>query len=169
MPGPYQGETTSEVVKTLASLIHGKVVFITGASPGGLGAIFAENTAVTHPTLIILAGRSSVKVEATTETALEKNPKALYLNLGSFQGAREAAPTVNGWSDVPHVDVPLNNAGGLAHAYEKSQDGRYETYFLVNHQTPWLFSNLIIGRILASKDARIVNVASDAHQFDFTT
>lgn len=76
---------------------------------------------------------------------------------------RRAAAEVNSWADV-HIDVLLNNAAIHGQPYSKTGDG-VESHFQTNYLAPWLFTNLIMPRILAARPgARIVNVSSRGHQ-----
>jgi NAD(P)-dependent dehydrogenase (short-subunit alcohol dehydrogenase family) len=57
----------------------------------------------------------------------------------------------------------LNNAGIMNLSRALTPDGLEET-FAVNHLAYFLLTQLLLDRIVASAPARIVNVASDAHQ-----
>jgi NAD(P)-dependent dehydrogenase (short-subunit alcohol dehydrogenase family) len=168
MPGPYNTDTTAEViVHDLASEISGKVVLITGVSPGGLGAVFVNKIVVANPALLILAGRNPSKTQAAADTLSKINPKVrtrtLELDLGSLKTVRKAAAEVNGWANVPKFDVLVNNAGIMACEYGKTEDG-IEQQFAVGHIGPFLFTNLIMKKIMAASAPRIINVSSDGHR-----
>lgn len=169
MPAPYTAETNADdIVKDLPSEIKDRVILVTGVTPGGLGAAFAEAIAKAQPSLLIFAGRTPSKIKSTIDAITGAAPnvqtRALPLNLDTLQGARDAAAVVNNWADIPHIDTLVNNAGIMACAYEKSKDGPYEKQFAVNHMGPWLFTNLVMEKILASKNPRVVTVASDGHR-----
>jgi NAD(P)-dependent dehydrogenase (short-subunit alcohol dehydrogenase family) len=164
----YSSRTTAGVVvKDLASQIAGTTVLVTGVSSGGLGACFAEQIAQSpqKPKLIILAGRSIKKIEETASVVDKAGvtTKILELDLSSFDRVRKAAAEVLGWSDVPTIDVLINNAGIMAVPYEVGSDG-FELQLTTNHLGPFLFTNLILEKVLAAKEPRIVNVASDGHR-----
>lgn len=161
-------ETTgSELVAEYAEHIKGKTVLVTGVSPGGLGAHFAEKIAAASPGVLVLAGRNTAKVQQTADTITSAHPsvsvKTLELDLGSFKSARKAAETVNGWGDVPKIDVLVNNAGVMATPWGVTEDG-FESQFGTNHLGPFLFTNLIIKKILSAPAPRIVTVSSDGHR-----
>ena len=171
MPSKYTAESTaSGLVDDYTDQVKGKVFLITGVSPGGIGAVFAEKIATAEPSLLILAGRNSSKVQQTADsiTSSHKSVKVRVLNLdlSSLAKARTAAEEVNGWSDVPHIDVLVNNAGIMATEYGKTVDG-YETQFGTNHLAPFLFTNMIMGKLLASSAPRVVNVSSDGHRLSW--
>ncbi|KAK1585923.1 short-chain dehydrogenase/ reductase [Colletotrichum navitas] len=159
--------TGTELVAEYAEHIKGKTILITVVSPGGLGAVFAEKTAAGAPTFLILAGRNGEKVQQTVDTIRSKHPdvkaKTLELDLSSFRSVRKAAETVNGWGDVPRIDVLVNNAGIMATPWGKTEDG-FEMQFGTNHLGPFLFANLLIGKVMAAEAPRIVTVSSDGHR-----
>ncbi|MCJ1250027.1 hypothetical protein MMC30_007253 [Trapelia coarctata] len=161
------GETPAaeEVAQALSDEIHGKIVLITGVSPGSLGAEAARVISLHHPRLPILAGRSIPKLR-TTETDVKAvspsvNTRLLELDLGSQEQIRKAAAEVNGYEES--IDVLYNNAGIMAAPYATTKEG-LESQFGTNHIGHFLFTNLIMPRILAAgKVARIVNISSWGH------
>lgn len=167
MASKYGFDTTGEtVVQDLKAQIEGKVVLTTGVSPGGLGAVFVEQIAVANPKLLILAGRDVSKVETTAKKISEITNGAvatriLNLDLSSLAKVREAAAVVNSYSES--IDVLVNNAAIMAVPYATTPDG-FESQFGINHLGPWLFTNLIIDKVLSSSQPRIVFVSSDGHR-----
>ncbi|KAL8723853.1 MAG: hypothetical protein Q9181_007134 [Wetmoreana brouardii] len=128
MAKQYDAQTTADVVvRDLSAEIANKVVLTTGVSPGGLGAFFNQYIAPAKPALLILASRNPAKNQETAKSPAEEHPdvqvRTLRLDLESLKQVREAADIVNGWSDVPHTDVLLNNAGVMAGEYAKTEDG----------------------------------------------
>lgn len=171
-PLPYnrQNALASTIAADNAANIAGKTVLTTGVTQGGLGATFVEAIAQYKPRLLILAGRSAEKVQATVQK-IKSNPKSsdvevrvLELDLAGQKSVRQAADTVLGWKDVDHIDVLVNSAGIMAGPYKTTQEG-IENQFGSNHIGHFLFTNLIISKILASPSPRVVSVASDGHRF----
>jgi NAD(P)-dependent dehydrogenase (short-subunit alcohol dehydrogenase family) len=62
----------------------------------------------------------------------------------------------------PRIDVLVNNAGLILTRREETVDG-YEATLAINHLGPFLLTNLLLDRLEASAPARVVNVASTAH------
>ncbi|KAI2483813.1 Retinol dehydrogenase 13 [Pyrenophora tritici-repentis] len=157
------------IAQSYASVIQGKVILTTGVSPSGLGAAFLKAIAALQPALLILAGRNISKVKETASQLAAENPtisiksRILQLDLSSLEAVRTAANTVNSWSDVPYIDVLVNNAGIMATDYALSPEG-YESQFATNHLGPFLFTNLIMGKLQASAAPRVVMVSSDGHR-----
>ncbi|KAM0473247.1 hypothetical protein ACHAPX_008299 [Trichoderma viride] len=167
MPYPYPDTIMGpELVAEYASIIKGKTILTTGVTPNTLGATYVESIAAGQPKLIILAGRSLDKVKQTAELIAKAQPevktKVLELDLTSFASVRKAAEEVNSWGDVPVIDVLVNNAGIMAVPYEICADG-FEKQFTANHLGHFLFTNLLLDKVLAAKDGRVVNISSGAH------
>lgn len=167
MPYPYPDTITGpELVAEYGPIIKGKTILTTGVSPNSLGATYVESIAAGQPKLIILTGRSLDKVNQTAELITKAHPevqtKVLELDLTSFASVRKAAAEVNSWDDVPVIDVLVNNAGIMAVPYELCVDG-FEKHLTANHLSHFLFTNLILNKVLAAKDGRVVNISSGAH------
>ncbi|KAG9506750.1 hypothetical protein J7337_000288 [Fusarium musae] len=158
--------TTNDLVNEYADIIKGKTILTTGVTPNSLGATFILETASKSPFLLILAGRNASKLQEMSEAITKTNPsiktRSLVVDLGSLASVRKAAEEVNGWSDVPSIDVVVNNAGVMAIPYTKSVDG-YEMQFAICHLGHFLLTNLIMDKILASESPRVVNISSNGH------
>ncbi|XXH00681.1 hypothetical protein Hte_007031 [Hypoxylon texense] len=170
MASKYDKHTTgSQLVKDLEGNIKDKVILVTGVTPGGIGAWFSLAVAKASPRLIILAGRKPAAGQKTAEDIASINPevatKLLMIDLASFSSVRTAASEVLSWSDVPHIDVLANNAAIMAVPYSKTVDG-FESQFGTNHLGHFLFTNLVMEKLLASKTPRLVSVSSDGHRLN---
>jgi NAD(P)-dependent dehydrogenase (short-subunit alcohol dehydrogenase family) len=146
--------------------IVNKTILVTGVTPGGLGAGFATTIAKYSPSLIILAARDIAKAQKTAKEIKDKNPsvatRILQLDLGSQAQIRKAAKEVLTYEE--HIDILVNNAGVMAPPFGRTQDG-VETQFGINHVGHFLFTNLIMDKLVApEKSSRVINVASDGHR-----
>ncbi|QPH15618.1 hypothetical protein C2857_000074 [Epichloe festucae Fl1] len=159
--------TASELAAHYAAQIKGKVVLTTGVSPRGLGATFVLAIAKAQPSLLILAARNPSKAKQTARDIETASPgvktQIVELHSDSLASARAAATTVLSWANVPVIDVLVNNAGIMATDYKLSPDG-FESQFATNHLGHFLFTNLIMDKLLAAEAPRIVNVSSDGHR-----
>ena len=159
--------TASELAKLYAQHIKDKVVLVTGTSPGSIGSAFAHAIVCAQPGQLIIAGRDPYKIKETMDSLTAKcattRIRTLDLDLASFAAVHRAAKEVNGWNDVPHIDVLVNNAGLMATAWETSPDG-YEIDLATNHLGPFLFTNLIMNKIIASPEPRVITVSSSLHR-----
>ncbi|XTI90829.1 WW domain-containing oxidoreductase, partial [Cenococcum geophilum] len=151
----------------LSSEIEGKVVLITGVSPGSLGAFFVSTVAKHSPKLIILASRDFSKLQAVVAaiTADPASPQVatrlLKLDLASQAQIRQAAKEVLAYAE--NIDVLVNSAGVMATPYGTTADG-LEMQFGANHIGHFLFTNLIMPKLLTSPAPRVVSVTSDGHR-----
>lgn len=170
MPGPYNTQsTTDELVTDYRSLIKDKVILTTGVSAGSLGGTFVQSIAKSQPAWLILAARNPDKLSKTASEVAAANPdvkiRPLQLDLESLQGVRDAATKVTSWEDIPAIDVLVNNAGIMGVDYKLSPEG-FESQLATNHLGPFLFTNLIMQKIVKAKEPRIVVVSSDGHRLN---
>ncbi|EAW07338.1 putative short-chain dehydrogenase [Aspergillus clavatus NRRL 1] len=170
MPAPYNTNTVAdELVADYAPQIKDKVVLTTGISSGTLGGFFVQSIAKAEPALLILAARSAEKLAQTAAEITTAHPavqvRTLQVDLGSLQSVRAAAAQVNSWQDVPVIDVLVNNAGIMAVDFKLSPDG-FESQLATNHLGPFLFTNLIMEKIVAAKEPRVVVVSSFGHRLN---
>lgn len=168
MPVPYDTNTTAlDLVSDYAAIIEGKTILVTGVTLGTLGGVYVKSIATAGPAHLILAGRNMAKLEqCKAEIAFENSEvdiRLLQIDTGSLDSVRNAASQVNAWIDIPVIDLLVNNAGIMAVDYKLLEDG-FEAQFTTNHLGPFLFTNLIMEKILKSACARVVTVASDLHR-----
>ncbi|GAB5587125.1 hypothetical protein Unana1_02025 [Umbelopsis nana] len=160
-----ENTTAEEAAAFWANEIKGKTVLVTGATWGGLGAEAARVIAKHEAKLVIVAGRRDEPLEETIQKIKAETPKAqlrpLLLDLASLASVRKAAQVVNDYAEP--IDVLINNAGIMATPYFKTQDG-FEGQLGTNHFGPFLFTNLILHKLLESPSPRIVNVSSSMHR-----
>lgn len=167
LPPGVVHKTASELAELYAEHIKDKVVLVTGTSPNSIGSAFVHAIVCSQPGHLIIAGRDSYKIKETTDSLTLKcastRIRTLNIDLSSFASVHRAAKEVNGWSDIPHIDILVNNAGLMATAWETSPDG-YEIDLATNHLGPFLFTNLIMNKIIASPAPRVITVSSSLHR-----
>lgn len=159
--------SAGELVSEYADIIKSKTIIVTGVTPGGLGAVYTEAVAAGNPALLIITGRTQTKLQHEVDNIHLNYPnvkvKTLLLDLGSLKAVRAAAEVVKSWTDVPKIDVLVNNAAVMAIDHAVSPDG-YEMQFATGHLGHFLFTNLIMEKLMASKTPRVVSVSSDGHR-----
>lgn len=166
-PNFDESSKASELVPYYATKIIGKTILVTGVSAGSLGESFVKQVAAGSPAAFILAGRSPSKFQSLVDELASSHPKivvkTLALDLSSFAQVRKAAELVNSWVDIPHIDVLVNNAGIMAVPYRLTEEG-FESQLQTNHLSHFLFTNLIMNKVLASEAPRIVLISSMGHR-----
>jgi retinol dehydrogenase 12 len=85
----------------------------------------------------------------------------MQLDLNDLESVKSFADKVNG--RVKNVDILLNNAGIMALPNREVTKQGFEKQIGVNHFGHFLLTTLLLDKIKASPEGRIVNVASRAH------
>ncbi|KAF9774754.1 hypothetical protein IL306_007210 [Fusarium sp. DS 682] len=169
MAPPYTRKTTvHELASDYAPIIQGKIILTTGVTPGSLGAVFVEAIAASNPTLLILAGRNALTLQQTANTITSQHPnvktRTLTLDLSSMNAVRKAAEEVNSWADVPRIDVLVNNAAVMAVDYKLTEEG-FEMQFATGHLGHFLFTNLVMGKLLTASAPRVLTLWKDGETY----
>jgi NAD(P)-dependent dehydrogenase (short-subunit alcohol dehydrogenase family) len=136
------------------------VCVITGPT-NGIGKETAKVLAAQGFKLLLVC-RSEAKGNALVAELASDDCSLVICDLSSLNSVREAAALIN--NAVDHIDVLINNAGIVASSRELSADG-FELMFATNHLGPFLLTNLLLPKLIAAPQGRIVNVASAAHGF----
>jgi NAD(P)-dependent dehydrogenase (short-subunit alcohol dehydrogenase family) len=139
--------------------LAGRNILITGANTG-IGRATAELLAA-RGAHVTLACRSLEKTAPVIDgiRAAGGSADAVALDLGDLDQTRACAEALLA-GDRP-INVLLNNAG-LAGTRGFTKSG-FELAFGTNHVGHFLFTMLLVPRLLASPSSRIVNVASKSH------
>src|SRR5579872_7465633 len=143
--------------------MHGKTCVITGAT-SGIGLAAAEALARRGASLV-LVGRDRARGEAALAriraAAPGVNATIHYADL--LRGAEVARLGADLLAACPRIDVLVNNAGALFRERGGTEDGLERT-FALNHMAYFRLTRILRDRLAASAPARVVNVASRAHQ-----
>lgn len=137
------------------------IAVITGGT-SGLGQLAAIEFAKRGMQLALTA-RNEKRVEATQKMLWEISPtiKAdfYYGDLSQMNDVKRIGRELE--ATYPKIDLLVNNAG--LHGFEQriTNDGLSEM-MAVNYFAPWLLTQLLLPSLKLSKNARIVNVASEA-------
>ncbi|MBO9313379.1 MAG: SDR family oxidoreductase [Chloroflexus sp.] len=146
----------------MEQIMQGKTVIVTGAN-SGIGYVTARELAKMGARVMMVC-RSQSKGEAARQRIAQEAtgapPELVLADFASLHSVRRAASEL--LERCPRIDVLVNNAGIFVSEPLASADG-YELTFAVNHLAPFLLTNLLLDRIVASAPARIVNVSSFAH------
>ena len=144
--------------------MDGRTVVITGGN-SGIGKAAAEALAGAGARVVITARSEARGEEAVTEIAAAIGSDAVELvvfDLADLASVRAGAAEI--LERFPRIDVLVNNAGLILSDRRVTTDG-YEATLQINHLGPFLLTELLTERLIASAPARIVNVASTAHNF----
>jgi NAD(P)-dependent dehydrogenase (short-subunit alcohol dehydrogenase family) len=142
--------------------LSGKTFVVTGAN-AGIGRATAEALA-RRGGRVVLSGRSLERTQPVLDAIRSENADAdvsfVKMDLLSLASVREAALEI--LEREPRIDVLVDNAGVAGHR-GVTEDG-FEIQFGVNHVGHFLFTRLLLPRLLESAPARVVVVASRNHR-----
>lgn len=138
--------------------LHGKTVVITGAS-SGIGAEAASRLAELGATVAVV-GRSAERTAAVAERI---GGRAHVADYGRLDDVRRLAADL--LAAYERIDILANNAGAIFTARTISTDG-HEMTFQVNHLAPFLLTNLLLPRLVATPGgARVINTCSNVYRY----
>jgi NAD(P)-dependent dehydrogenase (short-subunit alcohol dehydrogenase family) len=138
----------------------GRRAVVTGAN-SGLGLIAARELARKGAS-VVLACRNARKGEAALLAIRAAAPgadvKLASLDLGSLASVRAFAAGQDG-----PLDLLLNNAGVMAPPRRETADG-FELQLGTNHLGHFALTGLLLDRLQAAPEPRVVSVSSNAHR-----
>lgn len=94
------------------------------------------------------------------------NCRGLQVDLSIQQSVRNAAAEVMSWTDVPAIDIVVNNAGVMGIQERTLTGDGIEMHFATNHLGHWLLTCLIMPKLIEASAqspkgaTRVVNVSS---------
>ena len=157
------GTYTVSSVRIERDRMQGKTVVITGGN-AGIGKEAAVELARMGARVIITARnetRGSAAVREIVDRSGSTTVEVLPLDLSSFRSIRSFAGAL--LDRVGRLDVLVENAGLILRTRQETEDG-FEYTFGVNHLGHFLLTSLLRDRLVESAPARVVVVASDAHE-----
>ncbi len=143
--------------------LSGKIAVVTGAN-GGLGYETTLALAEKGATLV-LACRNLDKANAAAErirsTARDARLEIIHLDLADLASVHAFADEYK--ARYAALDLLINNAGIMIPPLTRTADG-FEVQFGANHLGHYALTGLLLERLLATPNARVVNVSSAAHR-----
>jgi NAD(P)-dependent dehydrogenase (short-subunit alcohol dehydrogenase family) len=141
---------------------HGRTVVLTGANSGiGLEAARELARVGAH---VIMACRNTEKGQAAADQIRSEIPAAsldvVSLDLASLSSVREFAAGY----DRDQLDLLINNAGVMVPPRTTTEDG-FELQIGTNHLGHFALTGLLLDKLMATPEARVVTVSSTAHKF----
>ena len=140
--------------------LSGRVFVVTGAG-GGLGLATTRQLA-RHGAHVILAVRDERRGRQAVDRLTAEQPGA-SLELGLVDLADLDAVRAFAARLPARLDVLINNAGVLAPPHTLTAQG-HELQFAVNHLAHFALTGLLLDRLSAGPDPRVVTVSSTLHR-----
>jgi NAD(P)-dependent dehydrogenase (short-subunit alcohol dehydrogenase family) len=149
--------------KTTKARMDGRVCIITGAT-SGVGYHAAKRLAQGGADLLLVCRNSEKAARVQEELKREFRTKinVVQADFSHLEDVRSAASTL--LENCSRIDVLINNAG-MHMTRRKITDAGLETVFCVNHLASFLFTRLLLNRLVESAPARIIQVNSQGHRF----
>jgi NAD(P)-dependent dehydrogenase (short-subunit alcohol dehydrogenase family) len=139
----------------------GKVVVVTGAN-AGIGLELAGMLALRGARVLFCCRdpqRGSAALDGMPREASSKC-ELIQLDLASLASVREASNRIR--ANHPHIHVLINNAGVMWHPQDKTADG-FEVHLGVNHLGHFALTGLLMDRLLATENSRVVTLSGLAY------
>lgn len=137
------------------------IIVMTGAT-SGIGQIAAIEIAKCGAHLVLTA-RNKDRAKATEKLIKEASPNTevdfYFGDLSLMKDVRRIGIEIK--QNYSKIDILIHNAG--LHGFEQrvTSEG-FAEMIAVNYLTPWLLTNLLKDSLLKAKNAKIINVASEA-------
>ena len=156
-------ENARKPLKTTTVRLDGKVCIITGAT-SGVGRETAKRIARAGAHLVLVNRNEEKAAALKAELAALSNAKVdlVHADFSNLDDVQRAASHI--LHHFPSIHILINNAGVHMTTRRLTVDG-FETAFAVNHLASFLFTHLLLERMIASAPARIIQVNSEGHRF----
>jgi retinol dehydrogenase 13 len=151
------------VQKTTDARMDGRVCVVTGAT-SGVGYQVAKRLALGGASLILVCRNleKAMTVKAELEHYGPTEVVVIQADFSRLEEVRQAAEVILGRH--PRLDVLINNTG-LHNTHRVLAENGMEMVFQVNHLASFLFTRLLLPRLIESAPARIIQVNSEGHRF----
>lgn len=144
-------------------------VVLNGVSPGGIGAEIAACLAQANPSSLIVVANDNGSTTLQSLLGEVNGPNAsvaisvIAAHPSSISGVRQAAQDIIARQDVENIDVLMNIPTEMPRAYTETEDG-LEYLLQTNYLSQFLFTNMIMPKLLKAQRPRVINVSSSANK-----
>jgi len=148
--------------KTTTARMDGKICVVTGAT-SGVGYQSVKRLAQGGADVVMVC-RNTQKAAAVREELIQYqvNIVVIQADFSRLSEVRKAAETI--LNHYPKLDVLINNAG-VHYTHRTLNEDGIEMVFAVNHLASFLFTRLILDKLIENSPARIIQVNSQGHRF----
>ncbi len=150
--------------KVSSASMKNKVVVLTGAT-SGVGLETLKQLAKGHANIVMVV-RNLKKAEEVRNSILSMIDVSIDIVIADFSRldqVRHAARII--LEKYPKIDVLINCAGLHSTKATYTPEG-FETVFFVNHLASFIFTQLLLERLIQSAPSRILHINSEGHRFN---
>jgi retinol dehydrogenase 13 len=139
------------------------VCVLTGAT-SGVGYYAAKRLAEGGARLVLVCrnAEKAAQVKNELECAYQTSVRTLQADFSRLTDVRKTAATI--LEEYPQINVLINNTG-IHNTRRTLTENGVETVFCVNHLASFLFTRLLLPKLLESAPARIIQINSQGHRF----
>ena len=149
--------------KTTTARMDGKVCVITGAT-SGVGYQAAKRLAQGGADIVMVC-RNAQKAAAVREELTHQYSVKIDIIQADFSRLADVHAAAEAISNqYPKIDVLINNAG-VHYTHRTLNEDGIEMVFAVNHLASFLFTRLLLEKMINNAPARIIQVSSQGHRF----
>ncbi|KAL5898829.1 hypothetical protein ACKVWH_000247 [Pyricularia oryzae] len=166
----FGAETTAAaVVERFTDQVQGRTFVLNGVSPDGIGAEIATCLAQANPSRLILVSNDngSTALQSLLDEVNGPNASVAITVIAaqpcSVSSVRRAAQDILAREDAENIDVLINIPIEMPRAYTETEDG-LEYLLQTNYLSQFLFTNMIMPKLLKTQRPRVINVSSSANK-----
>ena len=152
------------VQKQSEESMKGKLCVVSGATSGvGYEAVKAFAAGGAN---IVLVARNEDKAIAVKEEIEQKHSVVVDYFIADFSDLKQVEKAAKAIKDkYQRIDVLINSVGIHSTKRKLNHDG-LEMVFCVNHLSIFLFTKLLMNKMIDSSPSRIIQVNSEGHRFN---
>jgi len=149
--------------KSTTARMDGKICVITGSTSGvGYHAVKCLAQGGANIVMVCRNAEKAAVVQKELQDQYQIRSDVIQADFSRFSDVRRAAATI--CNHYPKIDVLINNAGVHFTHRTLNEDG-IEMVFAVNHLASFLFTRLLLDKLIENAPARIIQVSSQGHRF----
>lgn len=149
--------------KTTTARLDGQVCVVTGATSGvGYETAIRLAQAGAHLVLVCRNLEKANVVKSEITNLFNNKVDIVQADFSKLDNVKNAASYI--LAHFPSIKILINNAGMHFTTRTLTTDG-FETAFAINHLASFLFTRLLLARMIESTPSRIIQVNSEGHRF----
>jgi NAD(P)-dependent dehydrogenase (short-subunit alcohol dehydrogenase family) len=151
------------VQKVTEQRMDGRICVITGAT-SGVGYQAARRLAQggAYSILVCRNLEKATRIKLELESTFGSGVDVIQADFSRLSDVRKAAKII--LERYPRIDVLINNTG-IHNTHRLLTEDGIEAVFAVNHLASFLFTRLLLHRMIESAPSRIIQVNSQGHRF----